>query len=664
MPAPSRKPNRVDANLTTILIAAIGAGLYMAWAIGAADLANSTGLRILCTLVAVASCAPGVRAQVYSSVVVFGDSLSDSGNVAGILPGAAAGNGFTTNPDPVWAEIVAETFGVPGTHALAGGSNYAIGGTCVDPDASCNFPAPKLGRQVDAHLLQRGSEGADANALYGVWAGLNDIDTIVNPDADIPQADPRTAIPASARALVDQIRRLQHGGARHILVFSLPDRGPTPGVRMAALDNPHLPAALARATTLYNEHLDAGIRTLDDGIVPVNAHALLTEVLDDPARHGFANVLDPACSPVGPNLGAVACGPSDSGSLLTYPPGANRSHLFADLSHPTGAAHAMLASVVTSILAAPVQVSLAGEAGVEAAYGHRRAVSAERLAEFGLERPVGSWRSYATGRVGRRGVDALPRLGAARTDVRATTLGASHRARADLWWGAAVSVGRHENGVPHANVDSDTVVGSVHGTWRQGSFHLSGALNLGTSSMDVERSIPLGSSVRTEHGSTAADQFGVDIELGWTLEGREGPRHGVVLGLSWLDQEVDDYGERERSSTSMHFSDIDRDSLVLRGGYRIEANAQSHRMAIRPYIAIAYERELNDDPISVTAGSNTMAGRFRASGFRPPGQWVGADAGVLVGLGGRVSALVGYSGRFGDRSREDHLVNVGLRIAF
>ena len=621
-------------------------------------------LRILCTLVAVAvavaSCAPGVRAQTYSSVIVFGDSLSDSGNVAGILPGAAAGNGFTTNPDPIWAEIVAETFGVPGTHVLAGGSNYAIGGTCVDPDASCNFPAPKLGLQIDAHL----SEAADADALYGVWAGLNDIDTIVNPDAGIPRVDPRTAIPASARALVDQIRRLQHGGARHILVFNLPDRSPTPGARVAALDNPHLPAALAMATTLYNEHLDAGIRTLDDGIVPINAHALFAEVLDDPSRYGFANIHDPACSPAGPNLSSVACGPSDSGSPLTYRPGTNRSHLFADLSHPTGAVHAMLASVVTSTLAAPVQVSLAGEAGVEAAYGHQRAVSAERLAELGLERPVGSWRSYATGRVGRRGVDALPRLGAARIDVQAMTLGASHRARADLWWGAAVSVGRHDSSASHANMGSDTVIGSVHGTWRQDSFHLSGALNLGTSSIDIERSIPLGPSVRTEHGSTAADQLGVDIELGWTVEGLEGLRHGVVLGLSWLDQETDDYGERGRSSTSMHFSDIDRDSLVLRGGYRIEASAQSRRMAIRPYIAIAYERELNDEPISVTAGSHTMAGRFRASGFRPPGQWVSADAAVLIGLGERIGAFVGYSGRFGDRSREDHLVNVGLRIAF
>ena len=46
MPAPSRKPNRVDASLTIILIAAIGAGLYMAWAIGANDVANSMGTSV------------------------------------------------------------------------------------------------------------------------------------------------------------------------------------------------------------------------------------------------------------------------------------------------------------------------------------------------------------------------------------------------------------------------------------------------------------------------------------------------------------------------------------------------------------------------------------------------------------------------------------------
>ena len=92
--------------------------------------------------------------------MVFGDSLSDSGNVAQ-AQGLPAGTAFTTNPDPVWAEIVLHTFGVSGTNSLAGGSNYAIGGACVDPAASCNYPAPGIGAQIGQYLSQRASGAAD-----------------------------------------------------------------------------------------------------------------------------------------------------------------------------------------------------------------------------------------------------------------------------------------------------------------------------------------------------------------------------------------------------------------------------------------------------------------------------------------------------------------------
>ena len=52
--------------------------------------------------------AGSASAQSFSNVVVFGDSLSDSGNAAAAsgLP-LPPGTSFTTNPDPVWAEIVA-----------------------------------------------------------------------------------------------------------------------------------------------------------------------------------------------------------------------------------------------------------------------------------------------------------------------------------------------------------------------------------------------------------------------------------------------------------------------------------------------------------------------------------------------------------------------------
>lgn len=619
--------------------------------------------RFFALFVAALACAAGARAQEYGSVVVFGDSLSDAGNVAQ-AQGLPSGTAFTTNPDPVWAEIVAQTFGAPGTHSLAGGSNYAFGGACVDPAASCNYPTPRIGDQIGLHLSRRPAAAADPAALYAVWGGVNDIDTILNPDDGLPPVDPRTAVPQAARAMVDQIRRLQEAGARHIAVFNLPDPGATPfaGAAAAARGDPLLPDALTGLATLYNRHLEDGLRSLGTGIVPVNVFALFEEAIENPAAYGFTNTRGTACSPVGPDRNSLACGPLGSGSPLTYEPGANRTHLFADLRHPGGAAHAMVASVVVSTLEAPVQVSLAGEAGVAAMSSHRRAVANERISEW--ERPVGSWRVYSAAQTGREAVDAVPRLGEARADVLAMTLGASHRAADRLWWGAALSLGRHENGVAGADLKGDTIVASLHGTWRRGGAQLTGALNLGRSRVDVERSVSLGPTNRRERGSTAAGLIGADIDLRWTVSQTGSVRHGPALGVSWLGQAMDGFREEGKSSTAMNFSGFDRDSLVLRGGYRVSGAADVAGAVVRPYAAIGFEREFEDDAISVTAGSNTTAGRFAASGFAPPRQWLSADIGASASLNGKIGVVLGYSGRYGDDSLADHLLNVGLRIAF
>jgi len=229
---------------------------------------------------------------------------------------------------------------------------------------------------------------------------------------------------------------------------------------------------------------------------------------------------------------------------------------------------------------------------------------------------------------------------------------------------ARFDVGHHDNSVEGAELDSDTVVVSLHGIWRRGRVHLNGAVNLGRNWVDIGRTIPLGASVRPECGSTEARLFGVDVGLGRTLLETGIFRHGLKVRISWLDQSVDGYHESGGSSTAMNFSDFDRESLVLRGGYWVSGVLDVHGVSVRPYTGVAYEREFEDEPVSVTAGSNTMAGRFTASGFVPPQHWASIDAGVSASLNGWTSAVLGYSGRYGDGGREDHLLNVGLRIAF
>ena len=110
----------------------------------------------------------------------------------------------------------------------------------------------------------------------------------------------------------------------------------------------------------------------------------------------------------------------------------------------------------------------------------------------------------------------------------------------------------------------------------------------------------------------------------------------------------------------MNFSDFSRNSLIARGGYRLGWSIGG----LRPYARIAYEHELEDDPILVSAGSNTMPGRFSIPGFTPSSSTVSTDLGVSAKLGERASGLVGYSGRFGEDSRRSHRLSLALRIAF
>ncbi|MDD9993206.1 MAG: autotransporter domain-containing protein [Rhodospirillales bacterium] len=626
-------------------------------------------IRAFLVAVAVVACASGVRAQEYGAVVVFGDSLSDSGNVAEALPlGLPAGRSFTTNPDPIWAEIVAETYDVPGGPSHTGGTNFAVGGACVNRDTPCHVTVPVLGRiempridqQIDEHLLTRAQGEADPNHLYAVWAGSNDLVAILEAVAAGEPVNPQTAIPATAQRHVGEIQRLQQAGARHIVVLNLPDAGQTPFAQ--SIPDPSFPPTLTALATAYNQALNAGLGTLDDGIVPIDAFGLFNALLATPERYGFTNVAGTACAPVSREINSIVCAPAGSGSPVTYAPGSNRTHLFADDKHPSGGAHAILARVVTATLKAPIQVSLAGEAGEAAVAAHRSVVAAEQFSD--RERSVGRWHSYAVAHTGRRAVDAPPRLGEAQVDEQAVTLGFGQRASRDFRWGVALSLGRHDNGVEGAALESETAVGSLHATWQQGGLQLSGAVNLGRTGVDIERSMTLGPAVDTERGSTAGRQVGVDFGLGWTMGEAEGTRHGPVLGLSWLDQEVNGYRESGTSPTAMNFAAFERGSLVARAGYRFSFEAGSESLGIRPYAAATYAKELDGDPVSVTAGSNTMNGQFTAEGFAPPEDWLSVDLGVSMSLGGQASAVLGYSGRTGDGSRSDHLVNVGLRVVF
>ena len=88
--------------------------------------------------------ANGPAAAQFNQFYFFGDSLIDAGSFKPVLP---PGTGkFTTNPGPVWAEVLAQRYGSTATPANQGGNDYAEGGARVTQLPGFP-PSPPTGRR-------------------------------------------------------------------------------------------------------------------------------------------------------------------------------------------------------------------------------------------------------------------------------------------------------------------------------------------------------------------------------------------------------------------------------------------------------------------------------------------------------------------------------------
>lgn len=273
------------------------------------------GLFVTLGLGAVAS-----PASAYSDIYVFGDSLSDSGNIfaaTGGFPPPPYYNGRFSN-GPTYADNLAGMLGFGLAPSLLGGNNYAFGGATAASGSSVGPLPTDLGTQVNSFRALSGA--ADSNALYVVWAGGNDLRAAAG--------DPGNAGAYIGNALTgvsSAITGLYAEGARKFLVVNMPDLGLTPEAIGGG------PAAVGGATFLsatYNSGFDSVIDGLRLGlageeIFTLDSFSLLNTAVANPGAYGLTNVTDNCL------MAGAACTPD--------------SWLFWDGIHPTAAGHRMIA---------------------------------------------------------------------------------------------------------------------------------------------------------------------------------------------------------------------------------------------------------------------------------------------------------------------------------
>ncbi|HXV78862.1 MAG TPA: SGNH/GDSL hydrolase family protein [Candidatus Binatia bacterium] len=298
-----------------------------------------------------------VQAITFDSIVVFGGSVSDSGNafvLTGISnrppydrldfllipdgPYSKGGNHFSNGA--TWIELYAKPRGLARSvlPAFRGSSphatNYAVGGA-RSTDVAGTFDMPE---QVGAFLSEHGNV-ASPDALYVIDFGGNDVRDALALLAMGDVAGAQQIIQGALASIAFHVNLLYAAGARLFLFVNVANIGSLPSIRI--LDSMLPQNVLAAATVLtieFNIGLDIIINVLS--LAPGAEVALLDvfqtveALIADPQAFGLSNVTN-AC--ITPNVPPFTCKKENE-------------YLFWDGIHPTKAVQAIFAQEAADVL--------------------------------------------------------------------------------------------------------------------------------------------------------------------------------------------------------------------------------------------------------------------------------------------------------------------------
>ncbi|MGJ8696029.1 MAG: SGNH/GDSL hydrolase family protein [Verrucomicrobiaceae bacterium] len=291
-------------------------------------------------------------AHSYDDYFFFGDSLTDTGNVAASLggslgpgyPGTSFTNGTTWAKylDPNLTNIV--SLNATSTPS-AGSVDFSFGGATTGPLAN---PIPGVPNS-NTHLISQASlfatsaaplVEADSNDLAFVWAGGNDFlaANVTLPPAQL-QASLLDIADQATTNITTAVSEISHTTpVENIAVVNLINIGLSP--RLSPL--PDAAENFGRIASVFNSQLNAKLQPLSQqaNIMVIDANAFVSDVYLNPSRYGISNVTDPSA----PNAG--------SGVPSPLTPAEQAERLFYDDIHPSTIVHRQFARYVAAHLVA------------------------------------------------------------------------------------------------------------------------------------------------------------------------------------------------------------------------------------------------------------------------------------------------------------------------
>ncbi len=610
------------------------------------------------------------------SVISFGDSLSDTGNLFAVTRGAQPASppyfqGRFSN-GPVFTEVLAG-----GVNSMQTAGARALLGVPVNPNASQNYafgaavtgltPAAPAAGSVPVGIRSQIEAFARADGRFApgdvvtLLGGANNLRGALlgGSPAAVPGA---TAVAVTDIALASG--RLAQLGAPTVAVLTLPDLSLTPEVRAAG---PVAGSLASQATQGFNGGVARAVSSVAAAAPGTNFHLvdvqpLFAEIVADPARFGFTNVSQ-AC------LGVAACASGDAATQAGF--------LFYDSIHPTALGHQLLADLVTDHLTAGARAGdaaslsevaladrLAGEDALrERARRHLGATNAipqgADIVEPGFGDPAwgNAYLSLEGAAFDRQGSSRLSAYDHRSGTVRA---GVDYRLSDGFLLGGAVSASQGEVRHSPLTYDTQSFSADLYGTAVYGPAFVT--LTGGVAHFDFEEFQRRTAVAGLVHRAPATNGFAANVgaEVGTTFA-LGAFTATPTLGLTYAYFDVDGFAETG-SAARIVYGGYDRDLLNGAANLHLAYSTGFGEITGR----IGYEDVLSDG--GNTAIVSSIAGspaRASLAGFDDlPGRGLILGAGANVAVTETLTLDARYSVGFGDEIDVSHIGAVSLGYRF
>jgi phospholipase/lecithinase/hemolysin len=323
----------------------------------------------------------------WDKIYVFGDSLSDTGNVLnlteGQFPTFPYAKGRFSNGD-IWVDHLSEKLDLDVglfTNSLSGdfipseefydlipnsstssskvpqgtldsSLNFAIGGATSGEDNVGIVPFG-LKQQIDNFKLQsQSSQETLDDDLFSVWIGANDYFSFIEDDPTTEEVI-ETNFPNSDREITgavikvvdinigNAVREIIDAGGENIAIFNLPNIDRTPlAQKLVEKDR----VTLQKLTLLHNRYLsnfieETQVLNPEVNILEIDIDRLFDEILTKPHDFGLTNIVD--------NYSGIDIYTGNNSSSAEGNP---NEYLFFDSVHPTTTAQGLIADLVLTQL--------------------------------------------------------------------------------------------------------------------------------------------------------------------------------------------------------------------------------------------------------------------------------------------------------------------------